>query len=562
MIQGRKGHREDGPSRGRPGIAAVTGDHARSAPGGRKRQYKANDVPSASRRGCRLRASDPPVCFRSACVTALCILLCLAAPALAGEDGAEVVGPLDEGKTYRQVNGHPITGKQIANLMVGQRWEKERGAFAEHILVQEAMDRKGINVTDQEIKDELKRMATVIARKNGFNPSLFKPEALARHLKYSLEFLHAQYRTALGLRKMLIRAGKLKESMTLENDLTREAMQKALKKMAEERGVVFNVNQLGENEAIRIGGRGYSREQVRKFILDGIGPMIRADLANALEMLTLELLLSQALAEHGRKEVTEEDRTFHFSYLARLREYTEGDPDGRRSILFNLQQKGMTIQSFLQERSITFDAGITFLAREAIREQDLKAEWEREPKTYQRKEKMLAHIFVCVRDPDGRAYTPAWEARGHRMVNDHVRKVRDERFAEAKPRIVRMIGAAKADFAAAAARLSEDEGTKKSGGLIGRVGPKSVLPTLPIDQAFIKEALKLKPGEVSEPIRSAYGWHLVKCLEKDQQATVYSEEGQYEKKSTREHIFVVLLKRKRKDIHDSLMKSAKVEDKY
>jgi hypothetical protein len=318
--------------------------------------------------------------------------------------------------------------------------------------------------------------------------------------------------------------------------------------------VVWEAGKLGKNEAVRVGGRGFSRAEVRKFILDGIGPLLKSDLMNALELLSLEHVLTKALARYGKDEVSDKDRAFHFSYMARLREYADGDPDGRQSLLLNLRQKGMSIRRFLKERSITFDAGITFLARQAVREPQIRAEWKRNAEAYQTRDKMLAHIFVRVRDPEGRAYTPAWEAKGHLKVNEYVKKVREERFAEEKPRIERMIGAAQGDFARAAAKLSDDEGTKQSGGLIGRVGERSVFPTLPIDKAFIREALKLKAGETSGPIRSAYGWHLVKCLEKEKQATKYDE--------AREHIYVMLLKRKRKELMNAFLKGVKIEDRF
>lgn len=484
----------------------------------------------------------------------IALLLSPAAWALSEEESEKVVGPLDEGKTYRVVDGHAITGKEIADLMVEQRWEKERGAFVEHILVADDMQQKGVSVSEKEIKEELQRMATTFARKNAIDPKLFSLDRLARHLKYSLDFLNAQTRTALGLRKILVKEGLLKAEVSLQHPKARETMQTYLKKMAKSQGVVWEAEKLGKNEAVRVGGRGFSRAQVRKFILDGVGPLLKTDLMHALELLTLEHLLAKALARFKLKSVDDKDRAFHFSYMARLREYADGDPDGRQSILFSLRQKGMTVRSFLKERSISFDAGITCLARQAVREPQIKSEWEKNPKAYQSKDKMLAHIFVRVRDPEGRAYTPAWEAKGHTKVNEYVKKVREERFAEEKPRIERMIGAARGDFARAAAKLSDDEGTKQSGGLIGRVGPHSVFPTLPIDKNLIREALKLEAGQVSDPIRSAFGWHLVRCLEKEKQATKYEE--------AREHIYVILLKRKRKELMDGFMEGVKIDDKF
>jgi peptidyl-prolyl cis-trans isomerase D len=63
------------------------------------------------------------------------------------------------------------------------------------------------------------------------------------------------------------------------------------------------------------------------------------------------------------------------------------------------------------------------------------------------------------------------------------------------------------DFAAVVAAVSEDENTKARGGELGFVTEGL------FDEAFAKAALALEAGQVSEPVRSASGWHLVKAEE-------------------------------------------------
>src|SRR5256885_12222465 len=43
-------------------------------------------------------------------------------------------------------------------------------------------------------------------------------------------------------------------------------------------------------------------------------------------------------------------------------------------------------------------------------------------------------------------------------------------------------------------------------GIVGRVGPETILMP-PCDITVRDAALKLKPGEMSAPVRSDYGWH-------------------------------------------------------
>jgi peptidyl-prolyl cis-trans isomerase D len=63
------------------------------------------------------------------------------------------------------------------------------------------------------------------------------------------------------------------------------------------------------------------------------------------------------------------------------------------------------------------------------------------------------------------------------------------------------------DFAKVAAALSEDENTKGRGGELGFVSEGL------FDEAFARAALALEAGQVSEPVRTPSGWHLVKADE-------------------------------------------------
>lgn len=62
------------------------------------------------------------------------------------------------------------------------------------------------------------------------------------------------------------------------------------------------------------------------------------------------------------------------------------------------------------------------------------------------------------------------------------------------------------DFAALAKEFSEDLGSSAEGGDLGFVG-KGVF-----DPAFEQAVYALKEGEISEPVKSRFGWHLIKLL--------------------------------------------------
>jgi peptidyl-prolyl cis-trans isomerase C len=62
-----------------------------------------------------------------------------------------------------------------------------------------------------------------------------------------------------------------------------------------------------------------------------------------------------------------------------------------------------------------------------------------------------------------------------------------------------------ANFATLAAELSDDPTAKTNGGALGWFGPTKM------DPAFYKAAVALKdPGDLSEPVQSAFGWHIIR----------------------------------------------------
>ena len=63
------------------------------------------------------------------------------------------------------------------------------------------------------------------------------------------------------------------------------------------------------------------------------------------------------------------------------------------------------------------------------------------------------------------------------------------------------------DFAALAKEFSDDKGSAVDGGDLGWVNPGVMVP------AFESAMNQLEPGEMSEPIRTQFGWHLIQVLD-------------------------------------------------
>ena len=59
------------------------------------------------------------------------------------------------------------------------------------------------------------------------------------------------------------------------------------------------------------------------------------------------------------------------------------------------------------------------------------------------------------------------------------------------------------NFAALAKRYSTDTGSASQGGDLGTLSAAS------LDPAFVKAALALRPGEISGPVQTSFGWHVI-----------------------------------------------------
>jgi peptidyl-prolyl cis-trans isomerase C len=102
------------------------------------------------------------------------------------------------------------------------------------------------------------------------------------------------------------------------------------------------------------------------------------------------------------------------------------------------------------------------------------------------------------------------------------------------------------DFAKVAGELSKDPGSKTDGGDLGFFTKDRMV------EPFAEAAFKLQPGQVSDPVKSQFGWHVIKVEEKRAKPVPPFEE-------MKDQVNAYLERKAQQDLILGLRQSAKIE---
>lgn len=147
------------------------------------------------------------------------------------------------------------------------------------------------------------------------------------------------------------------------------------------------------------------------------------------------------------------------------------------------------------------------------------------------------------------------EAEARRLYDAQIAAAKPQEELRARHILVESEGKAKEvfeliahgeDFAKLAKQHSKDPGSKDDGGDLGYFARGQMVPQ------FEEAAFKLKKGEVSQPVQSQFGWHIIRVEDRRQRGAPPFEQ-------IKDRIMASLIHRKAQEIGQRLREGAKVE---
>ncbi|MGQ4275372.1 peptidylprolyl isomerase [Terrihabitans sp. B22-R8] len=193
----------------------------------------------------------------------------------------------------------------------------------------------------------------------------------------------------------------------------------------------------------------------------------------------------------------------------------DGQPLTEREVKIALDELGPSLAGMVEEQKreqvIGFLIDIKLAARAAEKEKLAEGPEFQSQLAFLR-ERALMQTFL---DQSGKKAVTTEAVK--QIYDETVKELKPEQEVRASHILVETEEEAKAieerlkkgeDFAAIAKELSKDPGSGQEGGDLGFFTQDQMVPE------FAETAFKLEPGKLSAPVKSQFGWHIIKVAEK------------------------------------------------
>lgn len=241
--------------------------------------------------------------------------------------------------------------------------------------------------------------------------------------------------------------------------------------------VFFTIKE--DDAAATVNGEEISRDELHERLVDQYGQEL-------LDSLITEKVIDQEAKKENvkvtQKEIDEEKAVYAESY------------GGEDALKQTLESSGLSMADFEEDIESYLATKKLLEPRIEISEEDMNAYFDENKDSFAQEEQVSAsHILV----------------EDERTANEVIEKLK-----------------AGGDFAELAAEYSTDESNKDAGGDLGFFGKGDMV------EEFEKVAFALEPGKISEPVKTEYGYHVIRVAEKQEAKEAVYEDVKEEVKNT------------------------------
>ena len=381
-----------------------------------------------------------------------------------------------------RVNGEPVL---LKDLELQLYWDEHAQVAKEPLdflirerLVRQEVARKGISVKTSDVDDFLAGLDRDVRAANA-------KDSLASYLAaqgITSDYFRRQTETVIGL--FYLAGGKEHPYQGMKDPAVKKKMNDAVADLAAAGKVETDPGKLEAGAAATVNGERISIEDA--------GHLARLSFSDELKrkhlgQLQLYVMVRQEL-QRRKLELAPEDLDFQFHLVASARATTFGEKElPIEDVLRSLGQDPRLLRRQYGFRAM---AMLSRMVKDQVTDEELKKLFAADPARFGDGVPKASQILLKAVDAAGRPLSP-----------DADLKVR-ARIEALRAKLV-----AGEDFAGLAGKVSEDKDGAEHGGNLG------FLDKSRIADPVVAAAYGLKVGELSAPVRSAAGWHLVKVLE-------------------------------------------------
>ena len=240
-----------------------------------------------------------------------------------------------------------------------------------------------------------------------------------------------------------------------------------------------------------------------------------------------QMINTELLAQNAEKEgIKVTDKEIQSSYND-LKTYVNSD----EKIKGAAEELGIT-DEFLKEQAklslLIQKSQEKFYSEEKVSDSEMKKYYDEHIDEYKKDEVEASHILIKTTDDNNKPLSEAEQKKAKEKAEKVLKEVK-----------------AGGDFAELAKKYSQDPGSAANGGALGAFGKGMMV------KEFEDAAFGMEPGEVSDLVKTDFGYHIIKVTDRIKETTSFDE--------AKEGIKEEILKNKYAEKISELQKKAKIE---